>query len=331
MMFSVIIPVYNTEKYLDKCVNSVLNQTLNDFEIIIVDDGSGENCAKIVDSYKKRDSRINVIHQKNKGLGGARNTGIQHAKGEYLFFLDSDDYINITSLEIAEEYINKYNLDILAYDLNLVNENGDLINTASYSKYKELFNQLTINEILLFQPTACGKIYRRSLYVNNKILFPEKLWYEDLATVYKLYIYVKNVGYLKASLYNYVQQPNSITHSKDLNRMMEIIPAVDSIISFYKQNGVFNFYENELEWISFLHLLYYSSFRIFECGYRKKCIHKLKKYLINIFPNYKQNQLILNNIKEFYLMEHIYNDDYFIFYLKNNLIPKMYKLLIKGD
>lgn len=327
MMFSIIIPVYNTEQYLDKCIKSVLSQTFKDFEIIIVDDGSNERCAKFVDSYQNKDPRINIIHQKNEGLGGARNTGIKYAKGEYLFFLDSDDYINDNSLEMAKVYIDEYNLDILAYDLNLVNENGDLISKSTNIKYKELFNQLTINEILLFQPTACGKIYKRSLYVNNRIFFPEKLWYEDLATVYKLYVYTKNVGYLKASLYNYVQQPNSITHSKNLDRMMEIIPAVESIISFYKQNNLFNYYKNELEWISFLHLLYYSSFRVFECGYHKKYVLRLKKYMISIFPNYKQNQIILNNINDFYLMDRVYNDNYFGFYIKNNLIPKIYMFL----
>lgn len=139
MMYSIIIPVYNTEKYINKCVSSVLNQSYDDFEIIIVDDGSESQCAKYLDEYSKNDFRIKVIHQKNKGLGGARNTGIKYAIGDYLFFLDSDDFIEQKALEISTYYLNQYNLDVLAYDLKLVNEEGVNIGLITNNNYIDKF------------------------------------------------------------------------------------------------------------------------------------------------------------------------------------------------
>ena len=213
MKYSIIVPVYNVEQFLETCIESILHQNFIDYEIIAVNDGSTDGSKEILEDYLKKTERLKVIHQRNKGLGGARNTGIQTATGDYLLLLDSDDYLEMNALETLATYLDKYNLDILAFDCNKVDIEGNIIETISVIDYKEKYTPLTQKQFLFFEPTACTKVYKRTLFTQNKIRFPERLWYEDLATVFRLVPYAKRIGYLKESCYNYVQQPNSITHS----------------------------------------------------------------------------------------------------------------------
>ena len=321
MFFSIIVPVYNTEKYLDKCITSILEQTFSDYEIIIVDDGSKMECAIKIDSYLQTSSRIRVIHQVNKGLGGARNTGIQAAKGDYLFFLDSDDYIDKKALEIASNYLVKNQLDILAYDLKLVRENGDYLDIATNNQFELEYNEINKKEMIMFQPTACSKIYKTQLFHDYSISFPEKLWYEDLATIYRIIPHGSRFGYLKYPLYNYVQQNDSITHSTNLTRMMEIMTSMNIVVDYFKANYYYKDFQEELEWIAFLHVLYYSMFRISNVGYRPKKIHILETYMQEKFPNYSKNKYIIKNLNSYYLMKEVYKKKYFVFYVKNTFLP----------
>ena len=213
MKFSIIVPVYNVEKYLPRCLDSVLDQEFDDYEIIAVDDESPDNSIDILNEYQKKTEKLKIIRQKNKGLGGARNTGIKEAAGEYLIFLDSDDYISPKMLSSLNEYLKKEDLDILAFDCERVTESGQTIEKVSVKDYQDQYTSLNAKQYLLFEPTSCVKTYRRTLYTEHGIEFPEKLWYEDLATTLKLSAYATKIGYLKEVFYYYVQQPNSITHS----------------------------------------------------------------------------------------------------------------------
>ena len=139
MKFSIIVPVYNVEKYLPRCLDSVLDQEFDDYEIIAVDDESPDNSIDILNEYQKKTEKLKIIRQKNKGLGGARNTGIKEAAGEYLIFLDSDDYISPKMLSSLNEYLKKEDLDILAFDCERVTESGQTIEKVSVKDYQDQY------------------------------------------------------------------------------------------------------------------------------------------------------------------------------------------------
>lgn len=316
MKFSIIVPVYNVEKYLPRCLDSVLDQEFDDYEIIAVDDESPDNSIDILNEYQKKTEKLKIIRQKNKGLGGARNTGIKEAAGEYLIFLDSDDYISPKMLSSLNEYLKKEDLDILAFDCERVTESGQTIEKVSVKDYQDQYTSLNAKQYLLFEPTSCVKTYRRTLYTEHRIEFPEKLWYEDLATTLKLSAYATKIGYLKEVFYYYVQQPNSITHSTNTERMMEIITAYDSVIQFYKQNDKFEEFYTELEWNCALHVLYYSAFRLLMAGMNLKQMKQLYQYSKQIFPNLENNQYVKMKKDQYHMMNLIIDKHYFRFYLK---------------
>ena len=327
MKFSVIVPVYNVERFLPKCLDSVLAQDFCDYEIVAVDDGSKDGSGQILHHYLEKTNRLRIIHQENKGLGGARNTGIDAAQGDYLLLLDSDDTIEPNTLTVLAEYLDRYDLDILAFDCLRVNEDGSVIERVTTPDYTEKYTPLTGKKFLLLEPTGCTKVYRRSLFVDNMIRFPEKLWYEDLATVFRLAPFTDKVGYLKEPLYLYVQQSGSITHSTNTSRMMEITTAFNMEIDFYKKIGAFETYRAELEWNCALHVMYYSAFRLLGCGYHHKQMHQLFSYSYALFPDIEKNEYVLRKAPLRYLMSEVMEGKLFRFYWKVNVIPNIVQLI----
>lgn len=316
MRFSIVIPVYNMERFLAKCLDSALNQSFADYEIVVVNDGSTDSSRKILSQYETTSAKIKVIDQENKGLGGARNTGIQHATGEILVFLDSDDYIPSNMLEEIDSYLQEYNLDILAFDCNMVNTSGKILQVATAADISNEYTTLSKKQFLLLEPTACLKVYRRSLYTAHAILFPERLWYEDLATVLKLVPHANRLGYLKKPLYYYVQHEASITHSQNTTRMLEIITAFDSTLQYYKTHGLLTEFHNELEWNCILHVLYYSAFRFFGYDYDRDDMEKAYQYVKNVFPEWEKNKYLAQKGNTRYLMSLVIHHQYFRFFLK---------------
>ena len=315
MRFSIIIPVYNVEEFLPKCLDSALRQTFADYEIVAVNDGSTDSSMAILELYQKKNKALRVISQKNKGLGGARNTGIQHASGEYLVFLDSDDYIPDDMLEKLDGYLREYDLDILAFDCDMVDREGRVLQRATLSDYSEHFTKLTQKQFLLLEPTSCTKVYRRTLYTQQNIWFPERLWYEDFATVFRLAPSAKHIGYLKEPLYKYVQHDSSITHSRNTGRMMEIMTAFDSNIEYYKRIGLWDEFYDELEWNCILHVLYYSAFRLFGWGYHRREMERLYSYCENCFPHWKDNKYLQEKMELRDMMNLVVGHRCFQFYL----------------
>ena len=253
---TVVIPVYNVEKHLVKCIQSVLKQTFKDYEIILVDDGSTDESGKICDEYVQKYPFVSVIHQENKGLGGARNTGIKAAKGEYILFLDSDDYIDAELLEICYSKVKKYDCDMVLFDLIAVYDDGT--KGVKYTCKSVSQNDLISNDeikSLLFVSSACNRLFRTTLFLDNEIEFPEKLWYEDLRTVTKLISRVKGVYYYnERPLYYYYQRSGSIMHTPDFNRIVnERIDAVKEVWQYYSQNDLLLKYKEELEFIWIFH------------------------------------------------------------------------------
>lgn len=330
--FSIIIPVYNTERFIKKCLDSVLQQTYTAYEVIVVNDGTTDASGEISESYSKKYNQIRVITQENKGLGGARNTGIDAAEGDYLVFLDSDDYIREDMLEVLHRALKEGYPDVVAFDAYMVDMSGAIHGRCSIQTYPSSRANLSAKDLLMMEPTSCFKIYRRQLFQENRIYFPERLWYEDFATIPRVALHIQKMTYIKEPLYFYVQNPDSITHSKYSERMLEITRAFDCVLKYYKDKEKFEDYYQELEWNCFLHVLYYSSFRLLHSSYRIKEMRSLEHYCTNLFTGYSHNIYVEQMKDDRYLMAEVVQRRYWRFYFhmqKETLYSTLVNVLTK--
>ena len=236
---TVVVPVYNVENYLIKCVDSILAQTEPDFELLLVcllyTSGSGGLCDKLAE----RDGRIRVIHQENQGLGGARNTGIQAAVGDWLLLVDSDDWIEPQTLEKALEAGLREEADLVVFGYRSVDEAGRTLQTFLEEAPKDRALSLEQQpDLLLASPSACIRLYRRELLARTGILFPPRVWYEDMRTTPKLLAQSKQVVFLDFVGYNYFQRTGSITKNQNVGRNREILDAFEDLLSWFRAQGL---------------------------------------------------------------------------------------------
>lgn len=303
MKLSIIVPVYNTSEYLPSCLDSLIYQDLSDYEIIIVNDGSSDNSGEIAAYYADAYPKLfRVITQENGGLGAARNTGIENANGEFLVFLDSDDKLSPSALpEIMEEL--KDEADIYIFDLQQVNINGDFIGVINGSKQKGTFTLEEYPELLFQAPAACNKIIRRSLFIENNISFPRRLWFEDLWTIPKLYITARSIKYIEKKWYHYLMRSGSITNSKNVQRNTEIIDAVDEILGFYSKSGYYEKYKPQLEYMAFYNQFLTSCTRVNLAQWNSPVQAQLVDNFIKKFPEYKKNKYVLSMPKKYKLLD----------------------------
>ena len=212
-LISIIIPVYKVEKYLEKCIESVLKQTYTNLQIILVDDGSPDNCGKICDEYAKKDSRIEVIHKANGGLSDARNVGISKAKGRYIGFVDSDDYIKEDMYEILLNLIKKYDADVSICNLY------DVIDGNEYIRNKENgireYSRLDIlKEVLLdknIQSYAWNKLYKKELF--DEVKYPIGKKYEDIGTTFYIFEKCNKIVVTSEPEYYYLKRSDSLVNN----------------------------------------------------------------------------------------------------------------------
>ncbi len=221
-LISVIVPIYKVEKYLNKCVKSIINQTYKNLEIILVDDGSPDNCGIICDKLAEQDDRIRVVHKKNGGLSSARNAGIEIANGEYIGFVDSDDYIEEFMYELLLKSIKENNTMLSVCAIYYTFENGERITKIKDEKdrvfdFKNAI--LEMNTYRLFDMGAWSKLYHRDLF--ESIRFPEGKLSEDFYIMYKIFDKAQRVGYVATPCYNYLQRQNSISRNTKINHDFE--------------------------------------------------------------------------------------------------------------
>ncbi len=298
MKYSIIVPVYNVEKYLPKCLDSLINQNFSDYEIIIVDDGSTDGSGKIADAYaEKCSSLISVIHQKNSGPAIARNTGIDKAKGEYLCFIDSDDWVADNFLTRLDEELNKNDLDILIFNAHMILENGKIIGNLfnSEEKFRFVDNRILITD----QPTVWNKIYKKSLFTETGVRFPEHMLHEDLATIPKLAIYAQRVASINDCLYYYLQRKTSIMHNLTPDKFIKTIDCMNIILDYFKETGKFEEYYYELEYKTVCHIMYGPVIKLlmFKGKIRWDYINILQSYMNSNFPDYMEDIKEKNLIK----------------------------------
>ena len=241
---SVIIPCYKVEKFLPMCLDSVVNQTLRDIEIICVNDGSPDNTLEILKQYAACDNRIKIINQKNHGLSYSRNRALKVAKGEYVLFLDSDDWIREDSCDLLYKKSKKYNLDTLNFaginydDITKEYNQQDFQKILYVSKDKDLFNRQELEKFLYNIPiSACRFFYRRDFLSSHNIWFPEGINFEDNYFVRHALLFVQNFGVEQEVLYFRRVHSESITQNIS-NFFMDYIHVVELVENLYENNDV---------------------------------------------------------------------------------------------
>ena len=276
---SVIVPVYNVEKYLEKCLDSLVNQTLKEIEIIIVNDGSPDNSQKIIDRYAKKHKNIKAYIKENGGLSDARNYGIKKATGEYISFIDSDDYIANDMLEIMYNKAKNNRLDIVVCDTINVYENGhEVYITSNYN-----YSNNNIKNYLLSPPMACSRLYNRTLL--DKLHFKKGIYYEDLELTPKLVRYTSKVGFVNEGLYYYLQRNGSIMKQQEFNeKLLDIFKVLQSNYESLSEK-----YPEEIEYMYITHLLRTATLRFLEYDNSIQYVNQIIKEIKEKFPNWKKN------------------------------------------
>jgi len=234
---SVIIPVYNVEKYIYKCVSSVLNQTFQDFEIILVDDGSLDLSGWYCDNYAKRDNRIQVIHKKNGGLSEARNIGIDNARGEYYMFLDSDDWIDEDMLEILYRLAIDETADITECSYRSIHNDyieEETANTGQVITGDALFAIQCELDWRYFKPVAWNKLYHKHIFADGK-RYPVGRYHEDEFFTHKAFYSAKKLAYIDVSKYNYVREREGSITEKVTSNILDGCYALRERVDFAEE------------------------------------------------------------------------------------------------
>lgn len=219
MKYSIIIPVYNVEEYLDRCLKSILNQTYSNYEVIIVNDGSPDNSDNIIKSYEKEDKRFKGYKKVNGGLSDARNYGLKYATGDYLIFIDADDYIENNYLEKVNDVLERNkDIDVLKFKIKLVDEGGNLIrmenglNKEGVTSFDELVK-------LEFLEPAWSYVYKLSFWKENNFTYLKGMIHEDFGLTPEILMKANKIYYLNSYLYNYVQRNGSIMSSNNKEKL----------------------------------------------------------------------------------------------------------------
>lgn len=296
---SIIVPVYNVEKYLKKCLDSLINQTLKEIEIIIVNDGSTDNSELIIKIYTENyPDKIKVINKENGGLSDARNYGIPYATGEYIAFLDSDDYVELDTYEKMYNKAKEDDSDLVECDFIWEYPDRKKVDTGKIYKNKK--EMLTYARVV-----AWNKLIKRSLIEEHKMEFPKGLRYEDVEFFYKMVPYYNKVSFVKEPLIHYIQRSSSISNTQN-ERTKEIFTIMDNVIKYYKENNLYEEYKTELEYTYARLLLCSSLFRITkieDAKIRKQLLDETWTRLNNEFPNWKKNEILKKDksAKNFYM------------------------------
>lgn len=313
---SIVVPIYKVESYLENCIKSLINQTYQNIEIILVDDGSPDKCPLICDSWKKKDKRIKVIHKQNGGLSDARNCGIDNASGNYICFVDSDDYVERTYVEYLLTANKQNKTNIAQCGIKNVDENGKLLSSIGYdldtviSGKKMILQQFTGHDIE--NTVVWNRLYGINLF--KKLRFPFGKNHEDEYITYKLLYNESRISIIDSTLYCYRQTNNSIMRSTFNLKRLDVLDGLKERINYFKKKK-----EEALYYLSISRYL--------------SCIRFLYSNIKRFFPNEKEKLLyLLHEYKEYYQESKKYKKYSINVRIKNTffaLFPNLFSIIKK--
>ncbi len=290
---SVIIPVYNVEEYLECCVESVASDPYPAKEIIMVNDGSQDRGGEICDELAKRyPNLVTVIHQTNQGLSVARNAGLLVAKGDYIFFVDSDDSVEKGTISLLAEKIKNHNYpDMLGFDYLSENEDGTISKERILAppSFDTHLTSDNFPQILLLQHTAWLRIVKKSIYVDNNITFKPGVTYEDLCTTPKIITSCESVVYIPDVLYRYRKRAGSIMSMKGIDGYYNFFTVLEELISWFKDKDIFDKYYDEIVMLSVANMLFITSTPILNQSTNHPILGKQISFMNDNFPRWWKN------------------------------------------
>ncbi|MED4288144.1 glycosyltransferase family 2 protein [Priestia megaterium] len=280
---SVIIPVYNVEKYLSKCLDSVFSQSLSDIEIIVINDGSTDNSREIINRYKEQDN-IKIFHKDNEGLSETRNKGLLYAQGEYVLFIDSDDHIAYNMIELMYNQAKKTDADIVISKVMYEYEDlskGEMFfkdfNEAEIIGNMEALKRFWTGEI---NGHAWNKLIKRKLMIDNKITFPTGKLYEDAPTLIQLFKQAKKISFVNQNLYYYLQRQGSITKKPTLKSLGDHIAVLAEIEKNIEGEVYKRLYNQEFQFF-LLNALYFNIYLLNQIYFENKNACRAYKKTLN--------------------------------------------------
>ncbi len=291
MLVSIIVPMYNVEDYLKQCLDSLKNQTLKDYEVILVNDGSTDQTRLIASEYVSKYPEIfRLLDKENGGLSDARNYGIPYAKGEYIAFLDSDDFVEENCYEMMAKKMDE-NTDVVVCDIEYWYT--DASKRFVMKGLSDTLAQSIQKQALLSPMFAWNKLYRASLFTSpDGYRYPLHTWYEDNPVTSLLFAKAKGIGHVDQALIHYRQREGSIMSNTNDARIIQIFDVMKMIRDEFEQEGLSKTYHDELEYLHIEHLRLYGMFRFIRSNEWKKYYQMSEEVMKQYYPNWKKNPYI---------------------------------------
>jgi glycosyltransferase involved in cell wall biosynthesis len=247
-LVSIIIPVYNVELYVEKCINSIINQTYQNIEIIIINDGSTDNSGNVCHNFESSDARIRFVNQVNKGVSVARNLGLSMAQGEWVYFIDADDYLELNTIELLSNEFES-NLDVIQFGLSVILDEK-ILRSKHPSEYKKVFQKTDLFRSIIMKPlSACLIIVKRSILIHNNIKFNTLLKHnEDSLFVFQILSNCNGLLFYDKAFYNMQLRSNSVTSRPiTLSRINNKLIYLQLLIDYYKEKEMVNLITGDIE------------------------------------------------------------------------------------
>ena len=336
---SIIIPVYNTKNYLPQCLDSILSQTNNNIEIICVNDGTTDSSLEILKKYQNQNENIQIINQKNKGAGAARNKGLACAKGKYVLFIDSDDWINQNLINTILDYTQTTNCDIFCFNGALFDNKKQKFNGETFfhpnninpvlQKYS-LCSHKDFSHIFYNNLSSVNKAYKREFLLKNNIRFPENIHFEDWIFHHETLFKTEKIAVIKEPLYYYrIGQPNSfVTKMKKNRSIFDLFQVLKQYKTILKDTNLYSYYqetyENYMVWILKIKFIFDVQFML-----KKEFLNQTKSFLNEEITQINQNNLLDEENKEFLYTINNFNwlscwFKYYTLYKIQKIIKKLY-------
>lgn len=300
MKLSIIVPIYNVEKYLRRCLESLVSQNLSDMEIILVNDGSPDHSQRIIEEYEAAFPFVKGFIKENGGLSDARNYGITKASGDYIAFVDSDDYVDGSMFKTMLEKAEKGNYDIVVCDFEEIYPDHIKLG-SSRLKHDLESKQAVKGHMCDIYPSAWNKLYKRSLF--ETIRFKKNAWFEDVEMFYRMLPFVNSIGVIHQPFYKYMQREGSISKSNDM-RIFHYLDNWNGILQYYRDHGFFEeyYYELEYNYVRYIYATFVKAALKFDLELYDKAVNQAIKNVKENFPGYKKNKYFYKSVKGWYLL-----------------------------